>query len=340
MQIMEQIRHTSESAKTSAGRSSVRKTLFPLIASAYVLLTLISGGGTNLGPQFLATAAENASEKSTFSGRVVNNKGEPIKDAEIRYAVNWEATQLVTRTATDGTFRFEMPHPDPGKLDGRLNILITHADYASRWRKLPLENTTDIEIQLDAPGIISGRVLNSTGEPILDAEVRIQFLMSGDRTSPHREDYSMLDIFRRMSPAETDEDGEFVFRNLPQSAVTMLYIRAPGYAKAERMGVPVGAKGLEIRLKHEGRIQGRLSYADTGAPVTDATVTASAIDMIHGHGRGDARADENGAFVVKNLPPGLYNLYLGVGPDGWTAVPKGRILVKLRGRRCPMQTSV
>ena len=37
---------------------------------------------------------------------------------------------------------------------------------------------------------------------------------------------------------------------------------------------------------------------------------------------------KNGAFVVKNLPPGLYNLYLGVGPEGWTAVPKGRILVK------------
>ena len=44
-------------------------------------------------------------------------------------------------------------------------------------------------------------------------------------------------------------------------------------------------------------------------------------------GRGDAHADENGVFVVKNLPPGLYNLYLGVAPEGWTAVPKGRILV-------------
>ena len=328
MQIMEQIRHTWGSAMTSVGRSSVRKTLFPLIASAYVLLTLIGGGGTNLGPQSLATAAENETEKRIYSGRVVNNKGEPIKDAEIRYAVNWEATQLLTRTATDGTFRFEMPRPEPGKSDRRFGILITHADYASRWRKLPLENTTDIEIQLDAPGTISGRVLDSSGEPILSSEVRIQLLMSGDRTSPHREDYSMLNIFHHMPPAETDEDGEFVFRNLPQSAVTMLYIRAPGYAKAERMGVPVGAKGLEIRLKHEGRIQGRLSYADTGAPVTDATVTASAIDMIYGHGRGDARADENGAFVVKNLPPGLYNLYLGVGPEGWTAVPKGRILVK------------
>ena len=328
MQTMEQIRHTPARTMAAARSLIVRKNLVPLAAGICILLGIIGGDGVNPSPQFLATAAENETEKRTYSGRIVNNRGEPIEDAEIRYAVNWEATQLVTRTATDGTFRFDIPRPEPGKSDRRFGILITHLDYASRWRKLPLENTTDIEIQLDAPGIISGRVLNSTGEPILDAEVRIQFLMSGDRTSPHREDYSMLDIFRRMPPAETDEDGEFVFRNLPQSAVTMLYIRAPGYAKAERIGVPVGAKGLEIQLKHEGRIKGRLTYADTGAPVTDATVTASAIDMIHGHGRGDARADENGAFVVKNLPPGLYNLYLGVGPDGWTAVPKGRILVK------------
>ena len=40
MQITEQIRLTWGSAMTSVGRSSVRKTLFPLIASAYVLLTL------------------------------------------------------------------------------------------------------------------------------------------------------------------------------------------------------------------------------------------------------------------------------------------------------------
>ena len=327
MQIMEQIRHTWGSAMTSVRRSSVRKTLFPLIASAYVLLTLTGGRGTNLSPQSLATAAENVTEKLTFSGRVVKNKGEPIEDAEIRYAVNWKATQLVTCTATDGTFRFEMPRPDPRKLDGRFDILITHPDYASRWRKLPLENTTDIEIQLDAPGTISRRILTRSGNPIPNVEVRIQFLMDGNPMSPHREDYSMLNIFHHMPPAETDERGEFVFRNLPQSSMTMLYIQAPGYAKAERIGVPVGAKGLEIQLKHEGRIKGCLTYVDTGAPVTDATVTASAIDMIHGHGRGDARADENGAFVVKNLPRGLYDLNLGVGPEGWTAVPKGRILV-------------
>ncbi len=320
MQIMEQIRHAPGSAKVIARSVAVRKSLFVLTASLCVLLLLIGNGETAEGE-----GTENATENLAFSGRVINNNGDPVGDAEILYAVNWRTTQLVTRTVTDGTFRFDIPRPEPRKSGGRLDILIAHDDYANRWRKLPLENTTNIEIQLDAPGNVSGRILNPSDEPISNAEVRIQFLMGGDRMSSHREDYSMLNIFHHMPPAETDERGEFVFRNLPQSAMTMLHIQAPGFAKAEQFGVPVGAEGLEIRLKHEGRIEGRLSYADTDAPVTDATVSIRGTDL--SHGRGEAHVDKNGVFVVKNLPRGLYDLSLGVGPDGWTAIPKGRILV-------------
>ncbi len=320
MQRVEQIRHTSGLAMVIAKSLAVRKSLFSLSAGLCFLLLLTEGGETAMDGR-----TENATESLTFSGRVDNNNGDPVVGAEVLYAVNWETIQLITRTATDGTFRFEMPRPNLGKSDGRFDILITHPDYASRWRKLFRKNTENIEIQLEAPGIISGRVLNSSGEPIPNAEVKIQFLMSGDRTSLSREDYSMLDIFHHMPPAETDENGEFAFRNLPQSAMTMLYIKVPGYAKAERFGVPVGVKELEIQLKREGRIEGRLSYAETGAPVTDASVTASAIDMFDG--RGEGRVDENGVFAVTDLPPGLYNLYLGVGPEGWTATPKERILV-------------
>ena len=320
MRIMEQIRHTAGPAMAAARSSAVRKSLFLLTAALCVLLLLIGGGETAEGG-----GTENATENLAFSGRIVNNNGEPVVDAEIRYAVNWRTTQLVTRTATDGTFRFEIPRPKLRKLDGRLDILITHVDYANRWRNLPPKSTENIEIQLDAPGTISGRVLNSPGEPISAAEVRIQFLMSGDRMSPHREDYSMLNIFHHMPTAKTDDDGEFAFRNLPQSAMTRLHIQAPGFAKAEQFGVPVGVEELEIQLKREGRIMGRLSYADTGAPVTDASITVRGTDL--SHGRREAHVDENGVFVVKNLPRDVYDLHLGVAPDGWTAIPKGRILV-------------
>ena len=45
------------------------------------------------------------------------------------------------------------------------------------------------------------------------------------------------------------------------------------------------------------------------------------------NGRGEERVDKNGAFVIRNLPPGVYNLYLGEAPEGWTALPKLRIFV-------------
>lgn len=320
MQIVEQIRHTSGLAIVIAKSLAVRKSLFSLTVGLCVLLLLTEGGDTAMGGR-----TENATENLTFSGRVANNNGDPVVGAEILYAVNWEDTQLATRTATDGTFRFEMPRPNLGKSDGRFDILITHPDYASRWRKLFRKNTETIEIQLEAPGIISGRVLNFSGEPVPNAEVKIQFLMSGDQTSPHREDYSMLGILHRARPAKTGESGEFVLRGLPQGALASLEVLAPKYARVNHIGVPVGAEGLEFRLKQEGRMEGRLSYADTGAPVTDATVTVRGTDF--SHGRWEAHVDENGVFVVRNLPRGLYDLYLEAGPDGWTAVPKGRILV-------------
>ena len=322
---MELIQHAPARTMAAARSLIVRKNLVLLAAGICILLAIIGGDGVNPSPQFLATAEENKTEKRTYSGRIVNNKGESIEDAEIRYAVNWQATQLATRTTVDGTFRFEMPRPDLRKLDGRLNILITHPDYASRWRKLFRKNTENIEIQLEAPGIISGRVLNSSGEPILNGKVRIQFLMSGDSTSLSREDYSMLGILHRARPAKTDESGEFVLRGLPQGALASLEVLAPKYARVKHIGVPVGVEGLEFRLKREGRIEGRLTYADTGAPVTDATVAVRGTDL--SHGRGEAHVDENGVFVVKNLPRGVYDLFLGVVPHGWTAVSKGRILV-------------
>ena len=89
--------------------------------------------------------------------------------------------------------------------------------------------------------------------------------------------------------------------------------------------VPVGAEGLEFRLKREGRIEGRLTYADTGAPVKDASVSLQGIHPTTGWGR--ANVDANGNYLLKNLPVGMYNLYLDEGPEGWTAVAKELIKV-------------
>ena len=78
-------------------------------------------------------------------------------------------------------------------------------------------------------------------------------------------------------------------------------------------------------MKREGRIEGRLSYADTGAPVTNAIVALQGIHPTIGWG--EKRIDANGSYLLTNLAPGVYNLFLDEGPEGWTAVAREFIKV-------------
>ena len=287
-----------------------------------------------------AVVAEDGTEKLIFSGRVVDNNGNPVADAEIGYAVifypfkgkiesgysSYFNQDFFTRTGMDGTFRFELVEwmpwlpLDSKEMLKRLNIAVTHPDYAIWWQELPFQSTTDMGIQLEMPGIISGKVMNEAGEPIQNAEILMNSSFRGNpMLNPIlREHGDDLDHYALPQPVKTDANGEFVLRSLPQGATTSLDVQGPGYAKENRHNVPVSAKRLEFRLKREGRIKGRLTYADTGKPITHARVSS---------GWGTALVDKNGNYLLANLAPGTYSVYLANGPKGWTAIPKESITI-------------
>ena len=279
------------------------------------------GSGGNA--QLPAAAAENGTEKLTFSGRVVDNNGLPVAGAEMLYSVGSNSSKSATRTEVDGTFRFEFPRPELKRWD-RVSIVATHPKHAIGWRNLPPQSTADVEIQLVTPATISGKIMNEAGEPIQNAEARIQYLVSGNPMPGERGVGLGMDVMP-IPPAKTDVNGEFVLRELPQDATTNLATQGPGYAKEVHFKVPVGAEGLEFRLKREGRIEGRLSYAGTDAPVKDAMVALQGIHPTTGWGQ--ASVDANGNYLLENLAAGMYNLYLDEGPEGWTAVAKELIKV-------------
>ena len=291
-----------------------------------------------------AAAAKTESEKRIFSGRVVDNNGAPVANAGLRYTISFYPLEggsgsghsshydpdFFTLTGIDGTFRFElvpskfawMPS-DSKDMSSRLNIAVTHPDHAIWWQAFPFQSTTDMEIQLETPEIISGKVVNEAGEPIQNAEVQIQSVFRGDpMQSEHGDD---LDHYALPQPIETDVNGEFVLRSLPQGATTSFDVWGPGYAKQNRHNVPVGTERLEFRLKRESRIEGRLTYAGTGKPVEDAMVEVHGIYPTDGWGQ--TRVDSNGNYRLKNIPPGMYGLYLAHGPKGWTTLAKEFIAV-------------
>ena len=236
-----------------------------------------NGGIKNATPQLPAVSRAKEDELLTYSGRVVDTVGAPVGDAELFYPRKPDSAEAVTRTAPDGTFHFEIQRPNAEDWDW-VTIVATHSHHAIGWQGLPLQSKMDVEIQLGRPGVISGRILNAAGDPIQNVEARIKSLFSGapipndPLSSIARELFVGSDIISIIPPAKTDAFGEFVFRRLPPDVTASLVILEPGFAKEVRYPVPTGAQGLEFQLKREGRIEGRLSYAGTGAPVEIATI--------------------------------------------------------------------
>ena len=260
-----------------------------------------------------------ANETLTFSGRVVNSDGVPVADAEVLYVVeeldqfvrNPNPPESVERTAADGTFQFEIPPPESDK-GARVGIVAKHPDYALGWQNLAPQSTADVELQLGTPTRISGRIMNEAGDPIQNAEVRAYYTLRARH-------YLWLEDIP-INPATTDANGNFVLHPLLQGVTVFIIIQGQGYAKEAHQRVAVGAEGLEFRLKREGRIEGNLSYADTGAPVQGATVAFWGIHPTDGIGK--TTTDANGNYILKNLPAGRYNLFFDEDPEGWTAVAK------------------
>ena len=265
--------------------------------------------------QLPAIAAMGEDDKLIYSGRVVDDDGGPVAGAEVLYSARLNSSEAVTRTAPDGTFHFEFPRSN---LNGwnRVRIIAAHSNHAIGWQNLPPQSTSDVEIRLGKPATISGKILNAAGNPIQNAEVWIEYLYRDYSTSGSQEGNLEMGAIP-IPPVKTKVNGEFVFRGLPQGGATIIYTRASGYAKERHDHVPAGANALEFRLKREARIEGRLSYAETGEPVEKATVALFGIPPTRGKSR--TSIDANGNYHLKNIAPGMYNLYLDEGPEGWTA---------------------
>ena len=286
-------------------------------------VTSATNGAKPSNPQSSAVMAENPSEKLTFSGRVVDGDGEPVADAEVLYSVKSNTPKSVTRTGTDGTFRFELAHPESNEQD-LVDIIAAHPKHASGWQALRAKSTVDVEIQLEEPAIISGSIVNKLDEPIQNAEVQIKALLRDSHTFLRFENNPILNLIP-IPTVKTDVNGSFIFRRLPKGRMATLYVQGQGYARERQAGVPTGTEGLQFRLEPEARIEGRLSYAETGAPVESATVSVEGIHPTEGWGQ--ASVDANGNYVVKNLGPGTYNVYLQEGPVGLTAAANAVIKV-------------
>ena len=285
--------------------------------------TSTENGGAPNSARFSADITQTASERLTFSGRVVDSGGEPVAGAEVLYSLQSNPPKYVARTAEDGMFNFEFPRPEPDEGD-RVDIIAVHPHHASGWQNLRTQSTSNVEIQLEEPTIISGRITNTAGEPIQNAEVQLKDFLKDNLIFLGLENHSVLNLIP-IPPVKSDVNGIFNFRRLPQGRTATLSVERQGYARERQAAVLTGTKGLEFKLEREAQIEGHLSYVESGAPVESATISVESIRPTAGGGL--ASVDVNGHYVVRSLPPGTYNVYLQEAPTGWTAAANAIVKV-------------
>lgn len=174
------------------------------------------------------------------------------------------------------------------------------------------------------------------GRPAPGINVRAQMLI---RRDPSRVTY--LGLPATMSSryaAKTAADGTFVLRGLPQGADFRLTHDAPDRARLVQ-NIPLGtgpvSKCPDIRLELSGSLSGKVVNGLTGEPAVGVKVFAQ--DAYDGDGAkprtgyGEAITDKDGAFTIRQLTPGKYNLnafLTGQMDRDWTSVAYDRAPLK------------
>jgi hypothetical protein len=190
----------------------------------------------------------------TVRGRVLGTDGQPAAHVPVRFQfgrvvtgrVVYEPVGPESRVTADSRGEFSVPDVPPCAFF----MAVRMPESAIAWLREDIQpgsgphSLRTLRMSRDVP--IAGIVHDSTGKPLANIEVDTSFELT----------------------AKTDASGRFVLRGCPADQIpsVRLEISAPGFA---REVVPVGGNRapLDVVLKRQRWISGRVVDAETGAPV-------------------------------------------------------------------------
>ena len=226
-------------------------------------------------------------------GRVVRS-GRPVPHARIRAV----AAGTSEATEADGEGRFTLRSAQGGPV-----TLYGEAPTRDARGRLVLSSATpdEVELSLDAEGLVAGTIVDEAGTPIAGASVRVT--PDGADAPP--------------GESTSDEAGRFVARALGAGHyVVSVEVRGAGrdhllerpihldHAAAEIRGLQIALPLVRAALR--GRVVSEGGLADVrvmAMPLENGRVRASAFDDLP-----SALTDAEGRFVLPDLPVGDYAL--------------------------------
>lgn len=266
-------------------------------------------------------------ESRQIAGRIVDYLARPVEGAKV---VLYDEPDL----RPEGRRVFHKLAETESLSDGRFALTAEHQEsiHPMQWwliayrSGLAMSWTTDglasrdVVMVLGKPRPLGGVIVDQAGHPVAGARVSLcvenEMMDVQELPLPGPEEWHM----RR-----TDDQGRFLFDNLPPDTTADFQIEAPGRSpfwtfSAFGAGTQYLAGHTDIRivLAGEATIEGRVVDEDTGQAVSDLQVLARP------QNRGDAdycpapaTVDPNGRFILAGLIGGSY-LLQAIAPKGQT----------------------
>ncbi len=288
------------------------------------------------------TRGENeAKGKPTLAGRILNQAGEPARDATVFIFSGGPrvGTSLYCPTCypdcrkhseTNAKGEFEIANLDP-KLVFRL--LVVSKNHKAQFSSIidPLEGPVELRIEprpatLPKNQALNGRVLDPDGKPVTRAVVSFENFSGQEANCGGR--CEGVDLV-----AVTDEDGKFTIGSEKKFDWMTIKIEAPGLARAKFFQLS-SDENHDLKLNEGATVAGRVEK--NGQPMKGIPIGLVSADRAENFtGSYDTFSDEDGKFFFKNVPPfQFYHVYsMMEGGPGDAVAPAQRVRVGAGGSR-------
>lgn len=262
------------------------------------------------GQDVTAVTTLSLRKGAPVSGRVISPDGAPVEGARVTYsgASDWsqQAHDRHDAVVSDKDGRYVIDAL-PG---GTFRFVARHKDYAESSSELvTLDGITEksgVDIRLDRAATLTGKVVDTGGEGMASARVRVVVTVAGMRWDQPRQAYS-------------DSTGAFEIGGLPQKPLQVVAVHEVASSQIREVDLSGKDTGeIELVLDVEGVIAGTV-VDTTGEPIEGASVVAWP-DFSSPGGRRAARqdmrmrggnqdlTDAGGRFRISGLEDGEYNL--------------------------------
>ena len=302
-----------------------------MIATAAFIATLFAQGG--LGPPQNAQAAPPAGTATVRGHVTAADTGLPLRKAQVRIVANEIRENRLATTDENGAYEFTDVRPARYTISASKGSYVTLAYGQSRSTDPPkpieiLDRQTveRLDVMLPRGGIIAGRIMDDSGEPLSDVQVSAQqyrFIQGRRTLIPARVAMTNdLGEFRLFGIAPGQYYLQATWRNQmgpnpdtgPAARLTFAPTFFPGTTAstdAQRLTLTAGREITDVvmvlRAIRAVRVTGTAAGAD-GNPLTPAMIMAMRASGMGVDIAASAQVHGDGTFTINALPPGDYNL--------------------------------